>query len=100
MGGEKTAAMAEWSARTNRRGWNPHEGLGPGSGGDGPAQPDDRRDGYGQRLGPPPEVRVPAAALRKNLLIHKCLASAVNAVEHGCHGNACSDDVRESPGLD
>ena len=24
----------------------------------------------------------------------------MNAVEHGCYGNACNDDVRESPRLD
>ena len=51
MGGEKTSAMAEGTARTNRRGRELDEGLGSGSGGDGQTQPDDRRDGYGQRLG-------------------------------------------------
>ena len=61
MGGEKTAAMAEGIARTNRRGRELDEGLGSSSGGDGQAHTGDRRDGYGQRLGPPPEVRVPAA---------------------------------------
>ena len=100
MGGEKTSAMAEGAARKNLRGRELDEGLGSGSRGDGQAQPDDKRDGYGQRLGPPPEVRVPAAPLRKNPLIRKCLAPAVNAVEHDCYGNACSDDVRESPRLD
>ena len=100
MGGEKTSAMAEGAARTNRRGRKLDEGLGSGSGGDGQAQPDDRRDGYGQRLGPPPEVRVPAAPLRKNPLIRKRLAPAVNAVEHDCYGNACNDEVKESPGMD
>ena len=94
MGGEKTSAMAEGAARTNRRGRELDEGLGSGSGGDGQAQPDDRRDGYGQRLGPPPEVRVPAATLRKNPLIRKRLAPAVNAVEHDCYGNACIDEVK------
>ena len=98
--GEKTCAMAEGTARPNRQGRELDEGLGSGSGGDGQAQPDDRRDRYGQRLGPPPEVRVPAAPLRKNPLIRKRLVSPVNAVEHGCHGNACSDDVRQSPRLD
>ena len=60
--------MAEGTARTNRRGRELDEALGSGPRGDGQAQPDDRRDGYGQRLGPPPEVRVPAAPLRKKLL--------------------------------
>ena len=83
--------------RTNRRGRELDEGLGSGSGGDGQAQPDDRRDGYGQRLSPPPEVRIPAAPLRKNPLIRKRLALAVNAVEHDCYGNACVDDLKESP---
>ena len=82
MEGEKTSAMAEGTARTNRRGRELDEGLGSGSRGGGQAQPDDRRDGYGQRLGPPPEVRVPAAPLRKNPLIRKRLAPAVNAAGH------------------
>ena len=92
--------MAEGSGWTNRRGRELHEGLGSGSGADGQAQPDDRRDRYGQRLGPPLEVRVPTAPLRNNPLIRKRLVLAVNAVEHGCHSNACSDDVKESPRLD
>ena len=100
MGGEKTSAMAEGTARTNQRGRELDEGLGFDLGGDGQAQPNDRRDGYGQRFRPPKEVRVPAAPWRKNRLIRKRLVPAVNAVEHGCHGNACSDDVRESPSLD
>ena len=45
MGGEKTSAVAEGNARTNRRGRLLDEGLGSGSGGDGQAQPDDRHDG-------------------------------------------------------
>ena len=76
------------------------EGLGSGSRGDGQAQPVHRRNGYGQRLGPPPEVRVPTAPFRKSPLIRKRFAPAVNAVEHDCYGNACSDDVRESPRQD
>ena len=92
--------MAKRTALTNRRGQKLGEGLGFSSGGDGRSQPDDRRNGYGQRLGPPPEVRVPAAPLGKYPLIRKGLVPVVNAVEHGCHGNACNDDVRESPTLD
>ena len=99
MGGAKTSAMAEGTALTNRRGRELDEGMGSGSGGD-RTQPGDRRDGYGQRLGPPTEVRVPAAPLRKKPLIRKRLILDVNAVEHNCHGNACDDDVRESPRLD
>ena len=45
-------------------------------------------------------MRVPEASLRKNRLIRKRLVPAVNAVEHGCHGNVCSDGMRESPRLD
>ena len=100
MEGEKISAMAEGTALTNRRGRDLDEGLGSGLGGDGRSLPDVRRDGYGQRLGPPPEVRVPAAPLRKNPLIRKRLVPAVNAAEHHCHGNACNADVRESPRLD
>ena len=100
MRGEKTSATAEGTALINRQGRELDEGLGSVSGGHGRTQPDDRSDGYGQRLGPPPEVRVPAAPLRKNPLIRKRLVPTVIAVEHGCHGNACSDDVRESPRLD
>ena len=96
MEGEKTSAMADG---TNRRGRELDEGLGSGSGGIGQAPPDNKRDGYGQCLGPPPEVRVPAAPLRKNPLIRKRLVPAVAAVEHVCYGKAC-DDVRESPILD
>ena len=87
MGGDKTSAMAGGIALTKRRGRELDEGLEPGSRGDGQARPDDKRDGYGQRLGPPPEVRVPAAPLRK-------------IVEHGCYGDACNGDGRESPRLD
>ena len=89
--------MAEGAVRTNRRGRELDEGMGSGSGGDCQAQLDDMRDWYGQRLGPPPEVRVPAAPLRKNPLIRKRLAPAVNAAEHDCYGNACTDAVKESP---
>ena len=37
------------------------------------------------------------ASLRKNPLICKRLVPAVNVVEHGCYGNACSDDVKSPP---
>ena len=86
MGGEKISAMAEGTALTRRLGRELDEGLGSGARGDGLAKPDDRRDVYGQHLGPPPEVRVPAAPLRKNPLIRKRLAPAVNAAEHDCYG--------------
>ena len=75
MGDEKTSAMAEGDARTNRRGRELDEGLGSGSGGDGLAQPDDRRDGYGHRLGPPPGVRVPAAQLAQKPLDSQALST-------------------------
>ena len=97
MGGEKTSAMAEGTACERRRRRELDEGMASGLRGDSRAQPNDRRDGYGQLLGSPPEVRAPAAPLRKNPLIRKCLVPAVNDVEHGCYGNSCSDDVKESP---
>ena len=87
MGRDKRSATAEGTTLNNRRGRELDEGKGSGSGGDGRTQPDERRDGYGQRLGPPPEVRVPAAPLRKNPLTRKRLVLAANAVEHGFHGN-------------
>jgi hypothetical protein len=65
MGGEKTSAMAEGTACERRPRRELDEGMGSGAGGDSRSQPDDRRDGYGQLLGPPPEVRVQAAPLRK-----------------------------------
>ena len=45
-------------------------------------------------------MRVTAAPLRKTTLFRKRLVPAVNAVEHDCYGNACNDDVKESPRLD
>ena len=100
MGGEKTAAMAEGTASERRPRRELDEGMGSGAGGDSRSQPDDRRDGYGQLLGPPSEVRAPTAPLRKTPLIRKHLAPAVNAVECDCYGKACSDDVKESPRQD
>ena len=100
MGGEKPSAMAEGTECETRRRRELDEGMGPGAGGDSRSQPDDRRDGYGQLLGPPLEVRVPAAPLRKNPLIRKRVPPAVNAVERACYGNACNGYVRESPRLD
>ena len=100
MGGEKTSAMAEGTACEGRPRRELDEGMGSGARVDSRSQPDNMRDGYGQLLGPPPEVRAPAAPLRKNPLIRKRLAPAVNAVERACYGNACNGDVRESPRLD
>ena len=68
------------------------QGVGSVAVGDSQTQPD-RRDGYVQLLGPPLEVRAPAAPLRNNPLNRKRLVPAVNAVEHGCYGNACNGDV-------
>ena len=99
MGGEKTSAMAEGTGCKTRKRRELDEGMGSGAGGDSQTQPD-RRDGYGQLLGPPPEGRAPASALHNHPLICKRLVPAVNAVEHGCYGSACNDDVRESPRLD
>ena len=88
--------MAEGTVRERRPRRELDEGMGSGAGGDSRSQPD-VRDGYGQLLGPPPEVRAPAAPLHKTPLIRKRLEPAVNAVEHGCYGNACSEELKESP---
>ena len=50
-------------------------------------------------LGPTTENEGASSSIAQNSLIRKRLVPAVNAVEHGCHGNinACCDDVRESP---
>ena len=45
-------------------------------------------------------MRVPAAPSRNYPLICKCSVPAVNAIERGCHGNACEGEVTESPRLD
>ena len=100
MGGEETSAMADGAVCEKRERRELDEGMGSGAGGDSQSQPDDRRDGYGQLLCPPQEVRVPAAPLRKNPLIRKRLAPPVNAVVRDSYGNSCDDDVRESPRLD
>ena len=100
MGDEKSSAMAEGTELMGRRRRELEEGPGSGSWGDIQAQPNDRRNGYGQRLGMPPEVRVPAAPFRSNPLVCKRLVPAVNAVERGCHGSACEGDVTESPRLE
>ena len=58
-----------------------------GLGGAGQSQPADKREEFGHYLGPPAEVRAPAAPLRENPLIRKRLVPAVNAVEGRCYGN-------------
>ena len=88
--------MAEGAGCLTRKRRELDEGMGSGTGGDSWTQPN-RRDGYRQLVGPPQEVRAPAAPLRNNPLIRKRLVPAVIAVEHGCYGNVCNDDVRESP---
>ena len=87
-GGKKTSAMAEGTTCERRSRRDLDEGMGSGAGGDSRSQPDERRDGCGHLLGPPPEGRAPAGPLRKNPLIRKLLVPAANAVEHGCYGNA------------
>ena len=66
MGGEQSSAMAEGAVLVKRWLGELDEGMSSGSGEDGRAQDDNRRDGYGQRMGPSPEVRAPAAPLVKN----------------------------------
>ena len=63
------------------------EGDTYGLGGAGLSQPGDEREEFGHYLGPPAEVRVPAAPLRANPLIRRRLVPVVNAVEGRCHGN-------------
>ena len=99
MEGEKTSGMAEGVGCMTRKRRELDEGMGSGAGGNSRTQPN-RRDGNGQLVGPPPEVRAPAAPLRNNPLIRKRLVPVVNAVEHGCYGNACNADVKESPRQD
>ena len=53
-GDKKTSAMAEGTARERRSRRELDEGMGSGARADGRSQPDERRDGYGQLLGPPP----------------------------------------------
>ena len=81
--------MAGGTALVGRRRTELDEGLGSGSGGGSQVKPGNTRDGYGQLLGPPPELKLPAAPLRNNPLIRKRVVPAVNAVVHGFHGNAC-----------
>ena len=76
------------------------EGDASGSRGAGLTQPADKREEFGHYVGPPAEVRVPAAPLRKNLLIRKLLVPAVNAVEGRCYGNDREDDVTMPTGHD
>ena len=51
-------------------------------------------------MGPPAEVRVPAAPLRANPLIRKRLVPAVNAVEGPCYGNDREGDEMMPLGRD
>ena len=51
-------------------------------------------------LGPPTELRVPAAPLRTNPLIRKRSLSVVNAVEGRCYGNNHEDDESMPPRQD
>ena len=51
-------------------------------------------------LGPATRGEGTSSSIAQNTLIRKRLVPVVSAVEHGCHGNVCSDDVRESPRLD
>ena len=71
-----------------------------GSGGAGLTQPTDKREEFGRYVGPPAEVRVPAAPLRNNPLIRKRLVPVVNALEGRCYGNDREDDETMPPGQD
>ena len=74
------------------------EGVGSGSGGENQAQLDNRGT-YGWILGPPLEVRAPAAPMRNNPLFRKRLLPAVNDVERPCHGSDCGRNENESQRL-
>ena len=95
--GEKYSAMAEEAELMGPRKRVLDEGVGPGAGGGDQTQADDRRP-YGQFLGPPPEVRVPAAPMHNKPLIRNRLAPAhaVNTVEHLWHGSDCGGNEDES----
>ena len=74
------------------------QGDASGSSGAGQSQPADKREEFGHYLGPPVEVRVPAAPLRANPLIRKRLVPVVNAVEGRCYGNDREGDETMPPG--
>lgn len=42
-------------------------------------------------------MRLPLVLLRKTHLVHMRLVSALNAMEHRCHGNECNGNENESP---
>ena len=92
--------MAEGVRGAKRQSGVLDEGDASGSGGAGQSQPADKREEFGQYLGPPAEVRAPAAPLRANPLICKRLVPAVNAVEGRCYGNDREDDETMPPGHD
>ena len=76
------------------------EGDVSGSGGARITQAADKREEFGHYLGPPAEVRVPAALLHINPLICKRSVPAVNAVEGRFYGNDREGDETMPPGPD
>ena len=90
--------MAEGAELMGQRKGVQDEGVGSGSRGEDQTQSDDRR-ALGWFLGPPPEVRVPAAPMRSNPVIRKRSEPAVNSVEGHCHGSDCGGNENESPRL-
>ena len=81
VGGAQSSAMAGEVRGAKRQCGLLDEVDASGSRGAGLTQPADKREEFGHDLGPPAEVRAPAAPLRNNTLIRKRLVPAVNAVE-------------------
>ena len=100
VGGAQSSALAGEVRGAKRQSGVLHEGDASGSGGAGQSQPADKREEFGHYLGPPAEVRVPAAPLRANPLIRKRLVPAVNAVEGRCYGNDREGDETMPPAQD
>ena len=87
VGGAQSSALAEEVRGAKRQSRVLDERDVAGSGGAGQSQPANKSEEFGHYLGAPAEVRVPAAPLRDNPLIHKRLVPAVNAAEGHCYGN-------------
>ena len=100
VGGAQSSAMAGEVRGAKRQSGVLDEGDAFGLGGAGQSQPANKREEFGHHLGPPAEVRVPAAPLRANPLIRKRLVPAVNAVEGRCYGNDREGDETMPPGQD
>ena len=70
VAGAQSSAMPGGERRAKRQSVEIDDGGASGSGGECQVQHADRREEYGHYLGPPAEVKAPAAPLRRNPLIH------------------------------